>query len=185
MINIETTNIDKTIARLKEKFKRTAGISKDIQRRTADIISMELKHHYIETSPIWKESAGTMAEIDGTDITIRQDGDDIIVAIGETTPKVKLKGYNGLPVEANPYLFVEYGFGIIGQDNPVTRAQQKGWQYNVKKHRGVWGYKDKYGNLHFSKGVEGANAIGAILSNMNEIVRRATNEVINGDNSTK
>ncbi|MEG0409191.1 MAG: hypothetical protein RR623_09990, partial [Bacilli bacterium] len=48
--------------------------------------------------------------------------------------------------------FVEYGTGIVGKG---THPDPKNYQYDVNSHgEKGWGFKDKNGNLHFTKGME-------------------------------
>lgn len=36
--------------------------------------------------------------------------------------------------EVNPFFFIEFGYGIIGQNNPALYASSNGWVYNVNNH---------------------------------------------------
>lgn len=35
----------------------------------------------------------------------------------------------------NPYFFIEFGYGVEGQENPVNYHTQNGWEYNINNHQ--------------------------------------------------
>lgn len=48
-------------------------------------------------------------------------------------------------------MYVEYGTGIVGSENPHTEVE--GWKYDVNEHgEKGWFYQDTGGNWHWTKG---------------------------------
>lgn len=177
MLKVKSFGIDKLMSQLQSTKSSYSEETSILAATLAEKVKDKITTNYQRTRGVWSEEGGTMSEISGNDVTIRKDGGDYIVAIGEQTPKVSLSGYNGLPTSINPYLFVEFGFGIVGQNKPVREAQKRGWQYNVKRHTSKWTFTDKYGNQFYTKGVRGANSIGLVKATLPQLIAATFDEV--------
>lgn len=57
----------------------------------------------------------------------------------------------------NPAYFIEFGFGIVGQNNPMKNADAYNWIYNKKNHNEAWYYGGYDAEIHLSDGAKGIN----------------------------
>ena len=64
----------------------------------------------------------------------------------------------------NPAYFIEFGFGVVGQQNPKKNAELYHWSYNKNAHEAgniyrpsPWIYEGFDGVLRESRGAEGIN----------------------------
>lgn len=85
--------------------------------------------------------------------------DDTIVlynasVIDTTTKKMSEIKRANYPLQLSLAKLIEYGFGYTGFLN--TQELPENWQYDINQHgnRG-WYYEDKYGQLHWTNGMEG------------------------------
>lgn len=63
--------------------------------------------------------------------------------------------------EVNPFFFIEFGYGIIGQNNPALYASSNGWIYNINNHQNfiIYAYDNMAGEKETVKtqGTKGIN----------------------------
>ena len=131
----------------------------------------------------WHEADGNISEIEISDIdftTTQISENTIRVSIGEKLPRFAMS--DGTLV--NPIYFIEFGFGIVGQENPMNNRDKYNWRYNINGHTVEWVYKDRYGDYQTSKGAEGTNflynTIETYRTNWKQYVAEILGEVSNG-----
>lgn len=69
------------------------------------------------------------------------------IIVGQNTPRITL----GNGDQVNPYLFIEFGFGIEGQEHPALYARENQWQYNINQHKNFIIYANEYYNSSMTK----------------------------------
>ena len=68
----------------------------------------------------------------------------------------------------NPYYFIEFGYGIVGQNSPALKSSEYNWEYNINKHNNYWFFFGTDGKKHATKGRIGINFMyNAIQKNKN------------------
>ena len=161
-------------------FKSTLNViaEKLVERIKADMLRVIENKQFV-----WQEEAGNLAEIEPSDIdfTTTQVGENTIrVSIGERLPRFPMS--DGTLV--NPVYFIEFGFGIEGQESPMQNRDKYGWRYNINHYIEGWTYLDKYGEEQFSRGREGTNflynTIQTYKTNWKQYVAEIMTEIGNG-----
>ena len=178
MIKVES-NVKDIIKRLKaRKANSNNDLAQKVALRIAEKVKALLIETYRHTKSEWAEEGSALENLSGEDVTISLENNKYIIKIGEQTPMIALDGYNGLPTSANPYFFIEFGFGIVGEQKPVTNATKKSWAYNVRNHQEAWAFRGTDGNLYWSEGIEGANAMGVVEAQYAKLCKEAIDEVM-------
>lgn len=140
-------------------FKSTLNV---LAQKLAERMSADMKDIIFKETYTWSPDAegndetGKMAYHRGVDIAfdITSIGDNAVrVSIGENLQKHEME--NGALV--NPIYFIEFGFGLRGQENPATNHSRFGWEYNKNYHNGAWSYEGFDGEYHISDGTQGTN----------------------------
>ena len=132
MITVKS-NINEFLKNYRKKvgdFKSTLNVlaEKLVERIKSDMLRVIENKQFV-----WQEEAGNLAEIDPSDIdfTTTQVGENTIrVSIGERLPRVPMS--DGTLV--NPVYFIEFGFGIEGQESPMQNRDKYGWRYNINQN---------------------------------------------------
>lgn len=165
MIGINS-NIDKFINKYTKRVNAITKTLQEIAEKMAQRMSTDMALEISRNRTLWEESGGTMSRIDSIDFDIRDNGKcGYIVEIGNNLPKVlvgdskasalrQFLGYE--PKLVNPIYFIEFGFGIIGENNQSPHHDEYGWYYNLNQHKDAWYYRDS-GNLFSSMGTKGIN----------------------------
>lgn len=101
----------------------------------------DMKNEIESMRSVWLEKGSQLDYVDsiqhlGNDIEYEISGNSGIIYVGRNTMEIEMK--DGRMV--NPYFFIEFGYGIVGADNPVQYSSQSGWAYNVNGHRNSWSY---------------------------------------------
>lgn len=150
MINI-TCNINEFLSNYKKK---TNSFIFTLQKLAYDLavkISQDMRNMILKDTR-WEEE-GNMSDIN--DVTFRPEilsNNMVRVHIGENLPLIEMS--DGTLV--NPAFFIEFGFGIVGEQNPKENHENYGWDYNINDHKDYWFFKYN-GELLKSKGREGIN----------------------------
>ena len=184
MITVKSTGVDKIIERIKSiqdscNVNSLSPITEKIAERIKDFII----NRYISTGTVWQEKNGNLSTVSGDDVLVIKNADNYVITIGSRTQPFDMPDhsndtsglYAGLPTQVNPYFFIEFGFGIAGQDSPVKNAEKWGWRYNIHNHTQAWTFIGLDGTPTESIGVHGAGAINSLL---NSEFKRIVNEVI-------
>lgn len=150
MINI-TSNI-KTF--LPNYLKKTNGFRMALQKfayELAIMMSQDMQK-MISGDIKWQEN-GNMSTINNVSFRIEILSNNMVrVHIGENLPLIQMN--NGTLV--NPIFFIEFGFGIVGEQNPKENHENYGWDYNINQHTKKWFFRYN-GQLLSSEGREGLN----------------------------
>lgn len=136
--------------------KRFQNISDIIDATMQDAVSEilrqmceDMKNEINENRATWEQEGTIMEALKlGNDIEYEVSGARGIIHIGRNTPVIKMT--DGKTV--NPYLFIQFGYGIEGKANPVQYAAQNRWEYNVNKHTKAWWFTGTDGKPHWSLG---------------------------------
>ena len=152
MIKINS-NIDKVIANFTKKKNNFKNKLENVAKKIAEKMSEDMRNEILSNRHIWAEK-GSMDYIDTINFDIAKTGDNSVrVSIGENLQKHIMS--DGTLV--NPVYFIEFGFGIKGEEKPMENADKYDWVYNINNHEDAWvffGYDDKF---HTTKGREGLN----------------------------
>lgn len=81
------------------------------------------------------------------------------IYIGRNSAKLMMK--DGRII--NPYLFIEFGYGIIGENNPNTNAHLQNWIYNINDHKKAWWFAGINGEKTWSMGQKGFDFFYPVL----------------------
>ena len=150
MISVKS-NIKGFIENYKKKVANLNIVLNNIANKLAEKMSTDMKS-LIQTDSKWKEH-GNLSKINNVDFRIEPISQNSVrVHIGEKLPKFEMS--DGTLV--NPAFFIEFGFGIIGQNSPKQGAEKHDWQYNIRGHKDAW-YFWYEGVLMESEGREGIN----------------------------
>lgn len=132
--------------------------SLDIDARLAmedvlEYVCEEMKQEILNKKDTWCEAWSPLAEDStlGSDIHYEIKDNKATIYIGRDTKKITMQ--DGTTV--NPYYFIEFGWGIVGENNPVNYHLQNGWIYNVNKHTQAWWYVGYNGEPRASYGRQG------------------------------
>jgi hypothetical protein len=90
----------------------------------------------------------------------------------------------------NPAYFIEFGFGVVGQRNPMKNADVYNWKYNINNHTeggfpsSPWAYSGFDGKVHISDGAKGINfmynTIQRYKDNWQQYLKELLKEQANG-----
>lgn len=152
-----------------EFIKRIEAIPKNLEVSMTEAVENilkrmceDMKRELSSASDYWKDNGGleTIYNINGgTDVEYEVDGNSGTIYVGRNTSLIKMK--DGKTV--NPYLFIQFGFGIRGQDNPVEYAVQRRWQYNINEHTEAWWYWGLNGKKQYTEGQVGFDFFYSVL----------------------
>ena len=157
-IDLNTKNLQKRLKRLGNHLGSYASFAAE---RLLSRMVAEMKQQIAENESIWQEDgSGLSLIVDGDDIEYEWNGNSGKIIVGAKTSRIKMQ--DGTTV--NPYMFIEFGFGLIGQDFPTSHASQNGWRYNVNNHTKGWFYKGVDGGKHYSEGTQGISFFYGIIS---------------------
>lgn len=156
---------------LKSNYEKFSKNLIDFGRHLTDAIIPEtvsnlLKQMCEEMIEDIKSSIGDIREgsgldnIDFNDITYDFDGRQGTIYVGKSTPAIPMP--DGRMV--NPYLFIQFGYGIVGEENPVQYASFSRWEYNINNHVKAWTYLGTDGKTHWTRGRKGTNFFYKIVA---------------------
>lgn len=128
------------------------NVAEKLAEKMIDFMRNEIKTNFYT----WYEygSYGEIPEFDNISFDIIPiDAKSIRIDIGKNLPLFPMS--DGTLV--NPAFFIEFGFGIIGQNNPMKNHEAFDWEYNIHGHTKGWTYFGVDGKFHGSKGKKGIN----------------------------
>lgn len=165
MIKIKS-NIDSFLNKYRKKCETFKTSLREVAEKLAKRMSEDMFDIISKNEDVWaindkdnfNDESGKMAFHKGKNLedwfTIESIGDNAMrVSIGDNLRKHEME--DGSLV--NPAYFVEFGFGIVGQDNPMKNADRYNWRYNKNGHIEAWTYEGWDGLLHESSGAKGIN----------------------------
>lgn len=117
----------------------------DLLRQSLEDMVNDMKSDIQSMRSTWLERGSALDELDsheglGNDIEYELEGNKATIYVGRNTSKLTMKDGR----QINPYFFIEFGYGIEGQNNPVQYAAQNGWAYNINGHKKSWSYEAWY-----------------------------------------
>jgi hypothetical protein len=152
MITI-SSNIDDFLKAYRKRVEKFKEVLFGIAEKLATRMATDMAYEITSLRSVWEEE-GNLDEISNFNFDIQViDNNSVRVLIGsELTP---LEMEDGTLV--NPIYFIEFGFGIVGQQNPKKNHEKYDWEYNINQHNRAWYYYGKAGQKFRSKGREGIN----------------------------
>ena len=165
MITI-SSNINDFLKAYKKRVEKIKEILLGIAEKLANKMAQDMYAEINRTENIWAieqteaqhDESGKMGFHKGKsfdywfDIQLLENN-SARVSIGQKAETHKLK--DGTIV--NPAFFIEFGFGIVGQNNPAKNAEAVGWVYNKNNHEEAWQYTGWDFLDHISDGAKGVN----------------------------
>ena len=178
MITVKS-NIKEFLKNYRKKVGNFKTMLNILATKLAERMSADMKE-LINKDRRWQEH-GNLSTINNVDFRQESVGENAVrVYIGENLPKFIMA--DGTPV--NPAFFIEFGFGIEGQENPMQNKDKYGWRYNINHYVEGWYFKDKDGEQVFSRGREGTNflynTIQTYKTNWEQYVAEIMTEIGNG-----
>lgn len=154
MISVKS-NINGFLENYKKKAKSFQFVLDNTANKLALKVIEEMKKE-IETNRFQWAEKGKLETISNIDFKIEPIGEKSVrVSIGDNLRKYTMS--DGTLV--NPVFFIEFGFGIVGQNNPKKNHELFDWEYNINGHTEAWWYIGFDGEFYQTEGVEGINFI--------------------------
>lgn len=159
MIRVKS-NIKGFLKAYRKKVENVKSILNGFAEKLAQRMSEDMLDEILTTKATWapnelqQDETGKMGTIEDVKFEIVSTSNTSVkVVIGENLPKHKMSDGNVV----NPVYFIEFGFGIMGKENPQEKAEDFGWIYNKEGHEVAWWYKGFDNKSHYSKGAVGIN----------------------------
>ena len=171
MIKI-TSNIDEFLKNYKKKVQNFEETINNIAEKLAIRMSNDMKN-MIFNDMRWQEH-GNLSRINDVDFRVEKiNQNSVRVYIGETLPKFIMT--DGTLV--NPAFFIEFGFGIAGQENPMKNHDKYQWESNIRGHKDSWFFWYDC-ILMESKGTEGINFMYNTIKNYKDNWKQYLKELL-------
>lgn len=125
---------------------------KELLERMCNDMKQEIQTHREE----WAEHGGPFENWGdlGQDIEYEISEKGGRIYVGRNTHTIRI-GKKANRRSVNPYLFIEFGWGIEGEQNPVRYHTQHGWEYNINQHKEAWSFYGVNGELITTTGRRG------------------------------
>lgn len=194
MITVKS-NINEFLKTYRKKVGNFKTMLNSIAKKLAERMSADMKKIIFEETYTWSPDAddndetGKMAFHRGVDIAfdITSIGDNAVrVSIGNNLQQHEMT--DGTMV--NPIYFIEFGFGVRGQQSPAPNHSKFGWEYNINGHTkggyppSPWAYEGWDGEWHLSDGTKGTNfmyrTIDAYRNGWRQYLKELMAEIGNG-----
>lgn len=138
-------------------YKLDSGIKNAVEQ-VLKAMCKDMKKEIEINRNIWFENGSGLDAVDSTfglgdDIEYECDGFSGTIYVGRNTPKLSMK--DGRTV--NPYLFIEFGYGIEGANSPAKYHTQNKWEYNINNRTKSWWYAGFNGEKVNTSGRVGIN----------------------------
>lgn len=157
MITI-SSNINDFISKYKNRVNKINAVLGMLAERLAQRMSADMKE-LIDKDRRWQED-GNLSRISQVDFRVETiENNKVRVHVGENLPKFVMMNDGTL---VNPAFFIEFGFGIVGEQNPKQNHSAYNWEYNINGHKTSWFFRYE-GKLIRSSGREGVNFIYTIM----------------------
>lgn len=189
MVTIKSTGVDEIIKSVK-KIQENVSVTNitPMLDKIAEKVKDYIINEYQRNGTIWQEKNGNLQEVSGDDVVIIKGVGSYIITIGSKTQPFDMlsyerltnPNYSGLPSEVNPYFFIEFGFGIDGENNQIENAPKFGWRYNIRPWSNGWHFTGKDGTGTWSTGGRGIGAISKLVGQggRNGEFERIVNQII-------
>lgn len=140
----------------------------DAMRATVETVLQhmcdDMKAEIARERDVWQERGSSLDLLSlGDDITYEIEGNQGTLYVGRNTSLITVgEGVNQRQV--NPYLFIQFGYGIVGEENPVRYHTQNGWEYNINNHDKAWFYWGTSGERIQTSGRRGIDFFYNVIS---------------------
>lgn len=171
-----TSNINEFLKNYKKKIDNFNTRLSVIAEKLAKKMSDDMKQ-FIQRNKRWQEH-GNLSKISDVNFRIENlNNNSVRVHIGENLPKFIMQ--DGTLV--NPAFFIEFGFGIAGENKPMQNHEKYQWEYNIKGHKESWFFWYE-GILMESEGREGINFIYLTLDEYRKNWKQYLKELMEQNN---
>lgn len=171
-VTVSSKGADEIINKIKALQQKANVNSFDsILEKIANRVRSYIIDDYKLNGSIWREVNGNLETVDGDDVVVEKKGSAYIVALGRNTQPFEMT--DGAFV--NPYFFIEFGFGLIGEKNSIKNAPDFGWRYNIRPWKNGWHFTGLDGTSTWSAGRRGVGTISTLINGQFE---RIVNEVM-------
>lgn len=138
---VVSSNVDKVIKSFK-KFRNAVQLTIDnIAERLAKAMVEDMQAEIEENRSIWLQPNGNLEKVVPISYTItRNDNNTIRVTLGDNLPLIKVGNtkyslpHNQKTDYVNPLYFIEFGWGVVGENNPKQGTTKYSWVYNTNEH---------------------------------------------------
>lgn len=156
--------------------------SKEVVENILQRMCEDMKKKLSLASDLWKDNGGLEQIYNihgGTDVEyeIGGNGKSGTIYIGRNTSKI-IVGKNDKQNTVNPYLFIQFGFGLSGEEKPAEYAVQRGWEYNVNKHTKAWVYMGINGKKQYTTGQVGYDFFYSVLKKYRKEWKKIAEEAL-------
>lgn len=168
-----SSNINEFLKHYKKRVSNFKDMLENIAEKLAKRMSEDMYKEIQENEAMWapfnpeteQNERGKMGTYKGKSFDfwfeINSMGENAVrVSIGEKIKPHEMSDHSLV----NPAYFIEFGFGIIGQQSPAKNAELYGWSYNKNNHSKYnnppddpWIYEGFDHWLRQSRGAEGIN----------------------------
>ena len=128
------SNYDQFIKRIRDLPDMLDEASYFAVEEVMDQMCEYIKNEIKSNREIWYQEYGGVDPSLGDDVEYEIDNNVGTLYIGRNTKTIEMNDGR----QVNPYLFIQFGYGIRGQNNPVRYHYQRNWQYNINNHTKAW-----------------------------------------------
>lgn len=174
MITIKS-NIKQFLENYRKKVENLKVVLDNVAEKLAQKMCAFMALEISSLKYVWVEE-GNLQDVKNIDFDIESIGTNSVrVSIGKNLTPFEMK--DGTLV--NPAFFIEFGFGIVGQNNPKQNHEAFDWEYNINGHTTAWYYKynDEY---YRSEGRQGINFMYNAQQKAKEFLMEILKEQANG-----
>jgi hypothetical protein len=125
----------------------------------------DMKNELSYAKSYWMDNGGLEAVYNasgGEDIEYESFGYTGTIYVGRNTPELTV-GKDNNQRKVNPYLFIQFGFGIVGEENPMPYAKQRRWEYNINGHTKAWWFMGINGEKQATAGQKGYDFFYSVI----------------------
>lgn len=141
MVVVVKSNVDKVIKSF-QKFRNAYKVSLEkIAERLGEAMCGEMVNEIQKYRSIWLQPNGNLEKVGNISYSIQKSGENSIkVILGDNLPLIKVGNtayslpHNKEEKYVNPLYFIEFGWGVIGEQNPKEGATKYSWKYNTNEH---------------------------------------------------
>lgn len=153
MIRVKS-NIKDFLKAYRKKVENVKSILNGFAEKLAQKMSEDMAYEITSKKFVWVEE-GNLSLVSAIDFDIEQVGENAVrVTIGDNLGVIGMSDGNLV----NPLYFIEFGFGIVGKNNPMQGNEENDWEYDINGHgEKGWFFYDNYGQLVHTQGREGIN----------------------------
>ena len=133
-----------------------------------------IKNEIVSNREIWYQEFGGLEPSLGSDVEYEIQNNVGTLYIGRNTPTIQMNDGK----DVNPYLFIQFGYGIRGEENPVEYHSQNRWEYNINNHTKAWWFIGTNGEPRASYGRRGINFLYTAMRKFKPQLKEAMGEEV-------